>query len=424
MSFIEELTWRGMLHQKIDGIEAEMAEKSIVGYIGFDPTAPSMTIGNYVQIMLLHFFQKAGHTPIILMGGATGRIGDPSGKDKERELKSYDELDRNLAFQQEQFAKFIDFDGPNAAIVVNNYDFYKNMNVLDFLRDVGKTMMVAPMLKKDSVKKRLETGLSFTEFSYQLLQGYDFQHLYNEHNCIVQMGGSDQWGNIVAGTEFIKKNIEGGKAYAITTPLLTKADGTKFGKSESGNIWLDPKMTSPYKFYQFWLSAENEDLPKFMRYFSYKTKEEVEAIETEYADNPQAIQKILAEELTRRVHSDEAFESVLKVTNLLFNKKANRENLLEMSADALETVSGEIKSFTIEKSKLEAGINIADLLSEETTIQGSKGEVRRSIKGGAISVNKEKITSHEAVVDASALLQDKYIMVENGKKNKYLLIVE
>ncbi len=413
-----------MLHQKIDGIEAEMNEKSIVGYIGFDPTAPSLTIGNYVQIMLLHFFQKAGHTPIILMGGATGRIGDPSGKDKERVLKTYEELDHNLSFQQKQFSKFLDFDGPNAAIVVNNFDFYKNMNVLDFLRDVGKTMMIAPMIKKESVKKRLETGLSFTEFSYQLLQGYDFQYLYTNHNCILQMGGSDQWGNILAGTEFIKKNLDDGKAYAVTTPLLTKADGTKFGKSEAGNIWLDPNLTSPYKFYQFWLSAENEDLPKFMRYFSYKTKEEIEAIETEYADNPQAIQKILAEELTRRVHSDEAFESVLKVTNLLFNKKANRENLLEMSADALETVSGEIKSFKIDKSKLEGGINIADLLSEETTIQGSKGEVRRSIKGGAISVNKEKITSHEAVVDASALLQDKYIMVENGKKNKFLLIAE
>ena len=424
MNFIEELTWRGMLHDTTPGVEEAMTGKSIVGYIGFDPTAPSLTIGNYVQIMLLRFFQNAGHRPIVLMGGATGRIGDPSGKDKERELKSYDELDRNLAFQQEQFSRFLDFDGPNAAIVVNNYDFYSGMNVLDFLRDVGKTMMVAPMLKKDSVKKRLETGLSFTEFSYQLLQGYDFQHLYANHDCILQMGGSDQWGNIVAGTEFIKKNIEDGKAYAVTTPLLTKADGTKFGKSEAGNIWLDGKMTSPYKFYQFWLNADDRDLPKFMRYFTYKSKEEVEALEAENAENPQALKRILSEELTRRVHGDEAFESVLKVTNLLFNKKANRENLLEMSADALETVSGEIQSFSIAKSKLEAGINIADLLSEETTIQGSKGEVRRSIKGGAISVNKEKITSHEAVVDASALLQDKYVMVENGKKKKYLLIVE
>lgn len=423
MSFIEELRWRGMLHDTMPGVEEAMTGKSIVGYIGFDPTAPSLTIGNYVQIMLLRFFQNAGHRPIILMGGATGRIGDPSGKDKERELKSFDELDGNLAHQKEQFTKFLDFEGPNAAIVVNNFDFYKEMNVLDFLRDVGKSITIATMMNKTSVQKRVETGLSFTEFSYQLLQGYDFQHLYTNHNCILQMGGSDQWGNIVAGTDFIKKNIDGGKAYAVTTPLLTKADGSKFGKSEAGNIWLDAKMTSPYKFYQFWLAAENEDLPKFMRYFSYKNQEEIEAIETEFADNPQAIQRILGEELTRRVHGDEAFESVLKVTNLLFNKKANRENLLDMSADALETVSGEIKSFPIEKSKLEAGINIADLLSEETTIQGSKGEVRRSIKGGAISVNKEKITSHEAIVDASVLLQDKYIMVENGKKNKYLLVV-
>ncbi|MGK0364781.1 MAG: tyrosyl-tRNA synthetase [Saprospiraceae bacterium] len=422
MSFIEELTWRGMLHQKIDGIEAEMTGKSIVGYIGFDPTAASLTIGNYVQVMLLHFFQKAGHTPIILMGGATGRIGDPSGKDKERELKSFEELDSNLAFQQKQFSKFLDFDGPNAAIVVNNYDFYSNMNVLDFLRDVGKTMMVAPMLKKDSVKKRLETGLSFTEFSYQVLQGYDFQHLYSEHNCILQMGGSDQWGNIVAGTEFIKKNIENGKAFAVTTPLLTKADGTKFGKSEAGNIWLDPKMTSPYKFYQFWLGAENEDLPKFMRYFSYKTKEEIADIETEFADNPQAIQKILAEELTRRVHGDEAFESVLKVTNKLFNRKANRENLLEMSEADLELVTGEIDSFPIAKSKLENSINVADLLAEETTILKSKGEVRRSING--IKINKEKIISHEALVDKTFLLQNKYILVEIGKSKKYLIVAE
>ena len=243
LNFIEELEWRGMLHDMTPGVADILKSGKIVGYIGFDPTAPSMTIGNYVQIMLLKLFQLSGHTPIVLMGGATGRIGDPSGKDKERELKSYDELDSNLAFQKEQIKKFLDFDGPNAAIIVNNHDFYKDMNVLDFLRDVGKTLTVSYMMSKDSVKNRLESGLSFTEFSYQLLQSYDYQVLYTKHNCIIQMGGSDQWGNITSGTEFIRRNIDG-KAYAVTTPLLTKADGTKFGKSEQGNIWLDPKPVS------------------------------------------------------------------------------------------------------------------------------------------------------------------------------------
>ncbi len=423
MNFIQELQWRGMLHDKIDGIEEVMTERKITGYIGFDPTAPSLTIGNYVQIMLLRLLQNAGHRPIILMGGATGRIGDPSGKDKERELKSYEELDRNLAFQQKQFSKFLDFDGPNAAIVVNNYDFYKNMNVLDFLRDVGKSITVTTMMNKTSVEKRIKTGISFTEFSYQLLQGYDFQALFQEHDCILQMGGSDQWGNILAGTEFIRRNLEQ-KAYGVTTPLLTKADGSKFGKSEAGNIWLDPEMTSPYQFYQFWLNSDDRDLSKFMRYFTYKSQEEVVALEKEYAENPQGLKRILAEELTRRVHSDEDYNSVLKVTNLLFNKKATRENLLEMSASDLKSVAGEITTFSVSADKLKNGVNICDLLAEETEMLSSKSEARRAIKGNAVSVNKEKITSPEAVVNSEALLQGKYIMVENGKKNKFLLVAE
>ena len=423
MNFIEELRWRGMLHDLTPETEEALSGKSVTGYIGFDPTAPSLTIGNYVQIMLLRLFQNAGHRPIILMGGATGRIGDPSGKDKERELKSYDELDRNLAFQQKQFYKFLDFDGPNAAIIVNNYDFYKNMNVLDFLRDVGKSMNVGPMIKKTSVQKRIENGLSFTEFSYQMLQGYDFQCLFKKHDCILQMGGSDQWGNILAGTEFIRKNL-GETAHAVTTPLLTKADGSKFGKSEAGNIWLDPEMTTPYQFYQFWLNADDRDLSKFLRYFTYKSHDEVIALEKEYADNPQALKRILAEELTRRVHSDEDFMSALKATNLLFNKKANRDNLLEMSAADLKTVAGEIETYSIGKTDLAAGINIADLLAEKTSITASKGDARRALKGNAVSVNKEKISSHEAVISSDALLRDKYIMIENGKKNKYLLIAE
>ncbi len=338
MNFIEELRWRGMLHDSTPGVEELLNSKKIVGYIGFDPTAPSMTIGNFVQIMLLKLFQLSGHQPIVLMGGATGRIGDPSFKDKERDLKTYEELDSNLAFQKEQIKKFLDFDGPNAAIIVNNHDFYKEMNILDFLRDVGKTLTVSYMMSKDSVKNRLETGLSFTEFSYQLLQSYDFQLLFDKYDCVLQMGGSDQWGNITSGTEFIRRNIDG-KAYAVTTPLLTKADGTKFGKSEQGNIWLDPKLTSAYKFYQFWLNADDADLPKYLRYFTLKSKEEAEALEVKYAEDPRGLKAILAEELTRRVHSDEDFESVLAVTNILFSKDANAASLKTMTAEQLNMIA-------------------------------------------------------------------------------------
>ena len=275
MNFVEELKWRGMLHDMTPGADDLLESGKITGYIGFDPTAPSMTIGNFVQLQLLKLFQLSGHQPIVLMGGATGRIGDPSFKDKERELKTEDELDTNLRFQLEQVKKFLDFDGPNAAIVVNNYDFYKDMNVLAFLRDVGKTLTVNYMMSKDSVKNRLETGLSFTEFSYQLLQAYDFLVLYQKYGCRIQMGGSDQWGNITSGTEFIRRHLEDGKAFAVTTPLLTKADGKKFGKSEEGNIWLDPNRTSAYKFYQFWINADDADISKYLRYFTLKSKQEV-----------------------------------------------------------------------------------------------------------------------------------------------------
>lgn len=296
------------------------------------------------------------------------------------------------------------------------------MNVLDFLRDVGKTANVNTMLAKDSVKNRLDTGMSFTEFSYSLLQGYDFQCLFKEKNCIVQMGGSDQWGNIVAGTEFIRRNL-GEKAYAITTPLLTKADGSKFGKSTSGNIWLDPKLTSPYKFYQFWINADDADLPKYMRYFSFKSKAEIENIEKQFAENARELKRILAEELTIRVHSQEDYDSVLKVTDLLFGK-GEAEILRGLDAASLGTIAEEIPSFTVSKADIKAGVGILDLLAEKTTISTSKSEARKAIQNNAISVNKVKITTHEAVVGASELLQSKYIMVENGKKNKYLLVIE
>lgn len=419
LNFIEELKWRGMLHDMTPGADELLSNGKVVGYIGFDPTAPSMTIGNFVQIMLLKLFQLSGHQPIVLMGGATGRIGDPSFKDKERDLKSYTELDSNLSFQKEQIKKFLDFDGPNAAIIVNNLDFYKDMNILDFLRDVGKTLTVSYMMSKDSVRNRLETGLSFTEFSYQLLQSYDFQLLFTHHNCVIQMGGSDQWGNITSGTEFIRRNVDG-KAYAVTTPLLTKADGTKFGKSEQGNIWLDAKLTSAYKFYQFWLNADDADLPKYLRYFTLRSKTEVESLELQYAADPKELKAILAEELTRRVHCDDDFESVLSVSNLLFGKDANSESLKKMGHKELATIAEEIPCKKLEPSVLNQGINIVDLLSL-VTISPSKTEARKSIKGNAISVNKVKISDHDHIITSKDLLQDQYIMIENGKKNKYIL---
>ena len=423
-NFLEELEWRGMLHSKIDGIEEKLNTGRVVGYIGFDPTAPSITIGNYVQIMLLKLFQLSGHQPIVLMGGATGRIGDPSGKDKERELKTTDELDDNLAHQTTQFRSLLNFDeGENAAILVNNLDFYKDMNVLDFLRIVGKTLTVNYMLQKDSVQNRLEAGISFTEFSYQLLQGYDYQCLFNKYACILQMGGSDQWGNITSGTEFIRRNL-GEKAYAITTPLLTKADGTKFGKSTAGNIWLDAKMTSPYKFYQFWINADDADIPKFTRYFTLHSKAEIEAREQEFTSDPRELKRLLAEELTKRIHGEEAYQSVLKVSELLFGRNADREMLLSLSAGELETVANEIPTFQVDKALFAEGVNIADLLAQHTQILASKSEVRKAIQNNAITVNKEKITTHEATVGSEALLHGQYVMLENGKKNKYLLIAE
>ncbi len=422
MNFFEELEWRGMLHDSTPGAKEVLDTKSVVGYIGFDPTAKSLTIGNFVQVMLLSLFQKSGHKPIVLMGGATGRIGDPSGKDKERQLKSFDELDGNLAKQVEQMKKLLDFEGPNAAKIVNNLDFYKEMNVLDFLRNVGKTLTVNYMMSKDSVKNRLSSGLSFTEFSYQLLQAYDFQVLHEDYDCILQMGGSDQWGNITSGTEFIRRNTEG-KAYAITTPLLTKSDGKKFGKSEEGNIWLDADMTSPYKFYQYWLNADDADIPTFTRYFTFHTKEEIEEREKQYGDDPRVLKKLLAEELTKRVHSIAAFESVLQVSEILFNKKASQEQLMLLSDSDFKTVAQEIPSFEISLDVFENELTLIDLMTLHTKILSSKGEARRAIKNNAISINKEKIENDAMLVTKKDLLLDRYIMIENGKKNKFILVI-
>ncbi|MDF1697366.1 MAG: tyrosine--tRNA ligase [Saprospiraceae bacterium] len=420
MNFFDELEWRNMLHDATPGTREALESGTMTGYIGFDPTARSLTIGNYVQIMLLTLYQRSGHNPIILMGGATGRIGDPSGKDKERQLKSYEELDANLERQILQMKKFISFEGPNAARIVNNHDFYKSMNVLDFLRDVGKTLTVSYMMSKDSVKNRMETGLSFTEFSYQLLQAYDFQCLYEKYGCTMQMGGSDQWGNITSGTEFIRRNTDG-KAYAATTPLLTKSDGKKFGKTESGNIWMDPEMTSPFKFYQFWINADDADTHKFTRYFTLHSREEIEAREKEYANDPRKLKSLLAEELTIRIHSEEAYQSVLQVSEILYNKNASTEYIRGLSKEALETIQSEIPSFDLSLSDLSNGIEIVPLLTEHTKVLSSKGEAKRSIKNNAIGVNKEKVASEDFQVTTEHLIQDKYILLENGRKNKFLL---
>jgi tyrosyl-tRNA synthetase len=418
MNFIEELKWRGMLHDMTPGVEELLQSQKVVGYIGFDPTAPSLTIGNFVQIQLLKLFQLHGHSPIVLLGGATGRIGDPSFKEKERELKSEDELDRNLNFQLTQFQNLLDFEGENGVIVVNNHDFYKEMNILEFMRNVGKTLTVSYMLSKDSVKNRLETGLSFTEFSYQLLQAYDFQVLYDNFGCVLQMGGSDQWGNITSGTEFIRRNCEG-KAYAVTTPLLTKSDGKKFGKSEEGNVWLDPKLTSTYKFYQFWINVDDADLYKFLKYFTLKTQEEVIEIEEKFGDNPNEVKRILAEELTIRVHGKEALESAKTVSEILFNKNASRESIMQLTINDLEIIGEEIPSYDIKCNEIVKPL--LDILTNDCNVFTSKSEGRRAFQNNAISINKLKISDPDYVIAEEELIHNQYCIIENGKKNKYLL---
>jgi tyrosyl-tRNA synthetase len=420
MGFIDELRWRGMLNDMTPDTEQYLNSGQRIGYIGFDPTAPSMTIGNFVQLQLLKLFQLSGHKPIVLMGGATGRIGDPSGKDKERQLKTENELDSNLHFQLKQAKKFLDFEGENSAIVVNNLDFYKDMNVLEFLRKVGKTLTVNYMMSKDSVKNRLETGLSFTEFSYQLLQAYDFQCLYEKYNCTVQMGGSDQWGNITSGTEFIRRNLENAKAYAVTTPLLTKSDGKKFGKSEQGNLWLDPNLTSPYAFYQFWINADDADISSFMRYFTLKSEEEVKQLEIQYKEDIRGLKEILAEELTARVHSLEALSAVRDVSQIIFNKKLTKDALQVMNEATFEAIGSEITTYKIDTVKSD----VVTLLTESCPIFSSKSEAKRAIKNNAVSLNKDKVYDENLLVNNNDLIHDKYLFIENGKKNKFLLILD
>jgi len=425
MNFVEELKWRGMIHDMMPGTEEQLNKGITSGYVGFDPTASSLTIGNLVTIMLLVHFQKAGHKPFALVGGATGMIGDPSGKSEERKLLSEDTLRHNQACIQKQLEKFLDFSkGPTQAEIVNNYDWFKEFSFLGFLREVGKHLTVNYMMAKDSVKKRLETGISFTEFSYQLIQGYDYYYLYKHKQCKLQMGGSDQWGNITAGTELIRR-MEGGEAFALTVPLITKADGTKFGKSEGGNVWLDAKLTSPYKFYQFWLNLSDEDASRFIRIFTLFDKAKIEALEEEHKQAPhlRVLQKALAKDITVRVHSEEDYNSAIKASEILFGNSATNE-LNTIDEPTLLSVFEGVPQVTISTSEFKNAPTITDLLSVVTKseIFPSKGEARKMITGGGVYVNKNKVNSPDQKVDFE-LLQEKYLLVQKGKKNYFLVKV-
>jgi len=422
-NFVEELRWRGMLHDMVPGTEELLAKGGVSGYIGFDPTADSLGIGNMVQVMTLTHFQRTGNKPVALVGGATGMVGDPSGKSAERNLLDLDRLNHNLECQKKQLEKFLDFDGENAATIVNNYDWFKEFGFLEFIRDVGKHMSINYMMAKDSVKNRLENGMSFTEFSYQLIQGYDFYHLWKNNNCALQMGGSDQWGNITTGTELIRR-LGGGEAYALTTPLIKKADGTKFGKSEGGNIWLDPARTSPYKFYQFLLNTADADVANYMRVFSVKSREEIEAIEAEHAIAPheRAMQKAIAEELTIRVHSSQDFENAVNASEVLFGKSTSEALMTLDGATVLDVFEG-VPQATISKDEVEGGMDIISLLAEKTGFLNSNGEVRRALKENSISINKNKV-SDDFKTSSSDLIAGKYLLLQRGKKNYFLAIAE
>jgi len=421
---IEELRWRGMIQDIMPGLEEQLMKEMTAGYVGFDPTADSLHVGNLLPIMLLKHFQIAGHKPYALVGGATGMVGDPSGKSAERNLLDEATLNHNVASVEQQLRRFLDFEsGENKAELVNNYDWMKDFSFLEFIRDVGKHITVNYMLAKDSVKKRLETGLSFTEFSYQLLQGYDFYHLYKSNNVKVQFGGSDQWGNITTGTELVRRKA-GGEAFAFTCPLLTKADGGKFGKTESGTVWLDAERTSPYEFYQFWLKSTDADIPKLMRFYSLKSKVEIEAIEQEQINTNRTglLQRALAEEVTERVHGKEALEAAIAASNILFGKSTTDELKKLSERDFLMIFNG-VNQAVVNKSDLAAGISIVELLSSRTGFLSSNGEAKRELKGNAISVNKEKVTE-SLVLDVSHLINDKYILLGKGKSTNFIVVVE
>lgn len=430
MNFIEELSWRGMIHTVMPGTEEQLKKEMTTAYLGIDPTADSLHIGHLVGVMMLKHFQRAGHKPIALVGGATGMIGDPSMKSQERKLIDEETLRHNQEAIKRQLSKFLDFDSdaPNAAELVNNYDWMKDYGFLDFIREIGKLITVNYMMAKDSVKKRLSgedrEGMSFTEFSYQLLQGYDFLYLYRNKNCRLQLGGSDQWGNITTGTELIRRT-DGGEAYALTCPLITKADGGKFGKTESGNVWLDPRYTSPYKFYQFWLNVSDADAEKYIKIFTELSREEIESLVALQAEDPgqRPLQKRLAKEITTMVHSAEDYEAAVEASQILFSNKAT-ETLHKIDEPTLLAVFEGVPTFEVSRDDIAGGIKLADLLVDKAPVFPSKGEMRKLAQQGGVSINKEKITDAYAPASADMLLNDKYIIVQKGKKNYYLLIAK
>lgn len=424
-NFVEELRWRGMLNDIMPGTEEQLLKEPTAGYIGFDPTADSLHIGHLTQIMTLLHFQVCGHKPFALVGGATGMVGDPSGKSAERNLLSEETLRHNVECVRKQLERFLDFSGSNAAEMVNNYDWFKDFRFLDFIRDVGKHITVNYMMAKDSVQKRLETGLSFTEFTYQLVQGYDFYWLNKHKNCKIQMGGSDQWGNIVTGTELIRRK-SGGEAFALTTRLITKADGTKFGKSEGGNVWLDPEKTSPYKFYQYWLNVSDADAESFIRIFTQMDREEIEALSAEHQQTPhlRKLQQALAKDITIRVHSQSDYETAVSASNILFGQSTTEE-LERLDESTLLAVFEGVPQVSVSRSEYENCATVVDLLSSvsQNTIFPSKGEARKMIQGGGVSINKQKVVDGNARPEYR-LLQNKYLLAQKGRKNYYLIVVE
>lgn len=427
MNFVEELKWRGMIHDIMPGAEEQLAKEMTTAYVGFDPTADSLHIGHLVGVMILKHLQNAGHRPVVLIGGATGMIGDPSGKSLERNLLDEETLRNYQAGIKKQFAKLIDFnsDAPNAAIMVNNYNWMKDMTFLDFSRDIGKLITVNYMMAKDSVKKRFSgegDGMSFTEFTYQLVQGYDFIHLYENYGCKLQLGGSDQWGNITTGTELIRRKL-GGEAYGITCPLIKKADGTKFGKTESGNIWLDPRYTSPYKFYQFWLNVSDEDARSYIKIFTMLGREEIEAIIAEHHEAPheRKLQKTLARELTCMIHSEQEYEKAVEASAILFGN-ATADALKNLDEETLLQVFEGVPQFRVPRTEIASGIAFVELCTTAAAVFPSKGETRKLIKGGGVSLNKTKVTAPDQTVGEADLIAGKYLLVQKGKKNYYLLI--
>ena len=421
--FVEELRWRGLLHDAMPGTQEMLNTEQVTGYVGFDPTADSLHIGNLVPIMQLVHFQRAGHKPIALVGGATGMVGDPSGKSDERKLLDIATIDHNIACQKKQLQKFIDFgDTGNQAKMVNNYDWFKNWSFLDFIRDVGKHITVSYMMGKDSVRNRLEAGgISFTEFSYQLVQGYDFMHLYKHEGCKLQMGGSDQWGNITTGTELIRR-MSGGEGFALTAPLITKSDGTKFGKSEGGNVWLDPTKTSPYKFYQFWLNVADEDAIRFINIYSLKGKAEIEQLIANHTgqEHLRSLQKELAAEMTVRVHSEADLAMALKATQIFFGN-GSADDLKALDEATLAAASEGMERFEVSREALQTGIHVMDLLATHTQIFPSKSEARKMLQANGFAFNKDKYTDVDGAINTDLLMHNRYLIAQKGKKQYFLI---